>query len=333
MGLLRLFLALTSRFQLNKNSLHEIVFPYLRRRAHRHFQILMYHRVNNEADDIFEGVPTKEFAAQMEGLNRYYTVLPLEELVERALVGDVPPNSVAVTFDDGYRDNYEHAFPILKQYGIPATIFLTTGVIGRPGILWHDVVFELFRRTAVTSVEIEGRHYPLLSRPDRQQSLFTALKILRRLSPQERNEHIARMAASLDVSIGSDYGPKMLTWEQVGEMTRAGVTFGAHTVSHPILSRMPLDKAIQEIETSKSTIEHKLGRKVRSFAYPNGSREDFTEALKGSLKEAGFRCAVTTMWGINGRSTDPFELRRMWLWDNDVTMTAFKLGWYKFAPL
>jgi peptidoglycan/xylan/chitin deacetylase (PgdA/CDA1 family) len=293
----------------------------------------MYHRVNNEADAIFEGVPTKEFAAQMESLSRYYTVLSLEEVVERASTGDVPPNSVAVTFDDGYHDNYEHAFPILKRFGIPTTIFLTTGVIDTPGILWHDVVFELFRKTSAAFIEIDGRRYPIQSGTDKHHALFAALKNIRGLSPQARTHRISGLAASLGVPVSSDHGPKMLTWGQIREMAKAGVTFGAHTVSHPILSRMPLDEAVEEIETSKRIIEDKLGQRVRLFAYPNGSREDFTEALKRSLKELGFRCAVTTMWGINGRSTDPFELRRMWLWDNDVTMTAFKLGWYKFSPL
>jgi peptidoglycan/xylan/chitin deacetylase (PgdA/CDA1 family) len=269
----------------------------------------------------------------MEGLSRYYTVLPLEELVGRALVGDVPANAVAITFDDGYQDNYEHAFPILKQFGIPGTIFLSTGVINRPGILWHDVLFDLFRKTTAMSIEIDGRSLPLHCRADKLQALFAVLKTIRRLSPDARDRHISNIAASLGVSFNVRSGPKMLTWEQIREMAKAGITFGAHTVSHPILSRMPLDKAVQEIETSKRTIEDKIGQRVRLFAYPNGSREDFTEPLKRSLKELGFQCAVTTMWGLNGRISDPFELRRMWLWDNDAVMTAFKLSWYKFASL
>jgi peptidoglycan/xylan/chitin deacetylase (PgdA/CDA1 family) len=127
----------------------------------------------------------------------------------------------------------------------------------------------------------------------------------------------------------SGTGREYLSWQEVLEMAKAGITFGSHTVTHPFLSRMPLSEVKDEIITSKETIEGRLGSPVRILAYPSGGQADFNESIKRVLKDAGFLCAVTTLWGTNSFSTDPYELRRVQAWDPNPQMFALRLGYYR----
>ena len=138
----------------------------------RRFLVLCYHRVNDDAHPFFTGIPVALFRRQMEALRRHFTVLPLAELAERARRKDLPRNGVAVTFDDGYRDNYTNAFPVLRDLGLPATIFLTTDSLDRNALLWHDRVFDAFHRTR---------------KAEARASFATVLARLRRSSPEDRD--------------------------------------------------------------------------------------------------------------------------------------------------
>jgi peptidoglycan/xylan/chitin deacetylase (PgdA/CDA1 family) len=141
---------------------------------------------------------------------------------------------------------------------------------------------------------------------------------------------IQKLASELEVSQQKRGNSQKLIWQEIEEMSKENITFGAHTVTHPILTSLPLSEAMDEITASKKVIEEKLKHPVRLFAYPNGSRDDFSEPIKQLLKEAGFMGAVTTLWGANGVHIDPFELRRMGIWDLDPQVSAFKLAWYYF---
>ena len=122
----------------------------------------------------------------------------------------------------------------------------------------------------------------------------------------------------------------MLSWDEIRVMSWHNISFGAHTVTHPILTRMPLAEAAEEIITSKKTIEKQLQTPIKLFAYPNGSCDDFNDSIKKVLRDAGFLCAVTTIWGTNIVHTDPFELKRIGIWDLDPRISVMRLAWYKF---
>ena len=326
-GLLRVLLSLMQGWQLRLKE-RRPVFPFVKRRTERGFMVLSYHRVNDEGDPIFRAVPSRRFADQMKVLRRYFNVLPLGELVSRAAVGDIPPKSIAITFDDGYRDNYENAFPVLKNLGLPATIFLVTGVVGSSAPIWHDRAFSILRQTEVESLHLDGTKYPLGNVEQRQVALQSILTDLRSLSPQERDRRLDRLAADLGVPEPS-YGRK-LSWAEVREMAENGFTFGAHTVTHPILTKIPLKDAVREITRSREAIENQLKQPVTLFAYPNGSPDDFNESIERAVKDAGFLCAVTTIWGANNRFSNPFALRRVGFWGQDARVSALRLGWYGF---
>lgn len=309
-------------------------FPYIRKRRNRNFQILIYHRVNDDLDPFFSGIPTAVFAQQMEHLASRWNVLSLEEVLERASQKDVPDNAIAITFDDGYRDNFLQAFPILKKLSLPATIFLATGVIGTDRTLWHDRVFSAFRDTRVpvlSGIPCKHDHYDLRTLESKLAAQGKVLRFIWSLSEDDRTRWIDRLVTKLQVSDHHHVPKMMLTWDEIRSMHGQRISFGAHTVTHPILSKLPPHRALEELQQSKTTIERELQTPVRTFAYPIGRREDYNEHTKRLVRETGYTCALTTVPGTNMEDEDPFELRRATPWDHDIAAFAFRLNYFKMA--
>ncbi len=261
-----------------------------------------------------------------------FRVLSLQELVAGLRGGTLPDNAIAVTLDDGYRDNYLHAFPILQRYSIPATIFLATSVIGSDRRLWHDEVFSAFRETAESTLEPfgpEGIRGSLGTVDDRLRLQYAFLAHIRTLSEAQRAEAVSRLRHALRVGPPAAASGLMLSWEEVRIMNRAGIHFGSHTATHPILSRVDRAQALREIVESKRTIEEQLGVPVHGFAYPNGSRSDFLPETKTLIQSAGYTYAVTTIHGSNEPESDVFELRRDTPWDEDIFAFGVRLLYNK----
>ncbi len=296
------------------------------------FPILTFHRVNDENDPFLPAISTAVFAARIAYIARHYRVLTVEDLVERVRQGTVPRNALALTFDDGYRDNLSHAAPILAQHGLPATIFLATGYIGTPDVPWFDHValaFKLSRRSEVTLPGCEPQR--LKTEGDRLAGLDRAISWLKILPDEKRRRAIERLVTDLNPR-GPDRPKRfMLTWEEVDALRGLGFSVGAHTVTHPILSRVTPEQAREEIQGSKDTIERALGVTVRAFAYPNGGPEDYSPTTVRLVQECGFRCAVSTRRGLNGPATPPFELRRGGPWESHLPTFALKLAYYQLT--
>lgn len=328
-GLFLFFLSIADQWEIGKKLAQSPYFPSLKKHKYSKFQILLYHHVGDENGSIFDGIPVNIFRRQMEILANYFNVLSLEELVERALNGDLPPRAFAITFDDGYQDNYVNAFPTLKDLELPATIFLATGAIESYAQLWHDRIFDAFRRTEVNSLSICGREYSLTTTDEKRMAMTACLWDLRTKNPQERDKCIEQIIAMLEVHGYNSAKSNKLTWQEIEEMSKAKITFGAHTVTHPILSLMPAEEARKEIVASKEAIERRLKSPVRLFAYPSGRNIDFNDNLKQVLRDTGFLCAVTILRGTNYVHTDPYELRRLQAWDSNPQTFALRLGWHR----
>ncbi|HEU4333776.1 MAG TPA: polysaccharide deacetylase family protein [Candidatus Eisenbacteria bacterium] len=330
-GLLGAAIRLSDRLTLARRSDGRVGFPWIRPARERSYQIVVFHRVNDEGDPHFAGVPVETFREQADLFARHWTIRPLRELVESAERGSLPPRAAAITFDDGYRDNYRHAFPILAERRLAATVFLATGAIetGRP--LWHDRIFDAFGRTRAPRLRWSGLDLPMETPDSKRRALHALLRALRAMTPAERDASIPGVLASLDLEENPALADRMLTWDQIREMKAGGIDFGAHTVSHPILTRMPLDAAMREILESRREIEARTGEPVDLFAYPNGTESDFDRPIQEGLRAAGFRAAVTTVWGTNVAATDRFALRRVGPWGSDPRTAALRLGWYRVA--
>jgi len=330
LGLIKIFV---NGYKANANDQGQFVFPYITKRVNNNFQILTYHRVNDEEDLFFGGMPINIFSLQMEYASTHYHVLSLVEAVERMERRDLPENALVVTFDDGYKDNYQHAFPVMRKFSIPATIFLVTQPIEDSKMLWHDRVFSAFRQTSNTALSSYGKDaqtFSLHTIREKKLAQNHVLNFLRSLDDEERSLWVERLIEKLGVEITEDVQSLMLNWVEVREMNREGISFGAHTLSHPILSKLSLERAKQEICESKSLIEKKIQTPVHTFAYPNGRNEDFNESTKQILKDCGIMCAVTTVFGSNEKGCDLLELRRGGAWEYSLSSFAMKMNWYKF---
>ena len=331
-GALRVLNPLVHRYRLARSR-----FPLVRRRRSNSFQILLYHRIDEGDDPFLPSTPTRLFRRQMEYLAENATVCSLEDAVEGLLRGDLPEDVVVITFDDGYRDNYVNAFPILTGLSLTATIFLSTGCIGSRQILWHDRVFRAFNRTNVTSLEDFGpqRESYFLGTPDETvECREEILNLLKGLPEEDRTLWIDRLIERLAVEDSREVPDLMMNWAEVREMHRSGISFGSHTVTHPILSTLSAERVKDEITQSKAAIEQELRAPVTTFAYPNGRRGDFTEQTKELLRQTGYACAVTTLFGANGGESevpDLMELKRDPVWSKTHHEFATRLAFYKFA--
>lgn len=337
-GALEIFNRLVNRFKPSKSSDGTLRFPFIKKRQSGNLQILAYHRVNDEADPFFPGTPTNVFAGQMEFLSRNFNVCLLDDAIEMLQTGELPDNSIVVTLDDGYMDNFTNAFPILKNFSIPASIFLAVGAITNVGAtnsrepLWHDRVFRAFRETKLYYLDNyakPSKTYLLTNQAEKLLAQQRVLKFLWSLNETDRAFWIDRLLDQLEVVKACEAEDLMLTWDRIRVMHENGISFGSHTVTHPILSRVSTERLKQEIYASKRAIEQHLGTSVKSFAYPVGRKEDFDDTVKDLVKDAGYSCALTTIFGTNEKGQDRFELRRHIPWETNVAHFAIRLNYYK----
>lgn len=285
------------------------------RRVQRRLSILMYHRVLAEPDPFFDTeILAADFRWQMAALGAYFSPLSLAEAVERLQGGDLPPRAVCVTFDDGYRDNYEVALPVLEDLGIPATFFVSSGYVNG-GIMWNDVVREYVRHAGNGRVDLRPAGLPLLETAtiDQQQAAIREVTgRLKQASLEERECCVAFMRERAGLR-SSDL---MMTDAMLRDAAARGVELGAHTVSHPILRKLPDAAAAAEIRGAKEALEGITGGVVRYFAYPNGvPAEDYEERHVRMVREAGFEAALSTRWGTAGRCSDRWQLPRFTPWE------------------
>lgn len=303
------------------------------RRTEPTARILYYHRVNDDNDPFFPAISTMLFEEEMRFVSRHYKVVSLAELLNVLAGGSTEP-VLAITFDDGYRDNYHNAFPVLRRYGLPASVFLTTGSMDSREPLWFEQMAQAVKRTAREHVDLEidvPRRFWMRTQAERLDSIQGIFGLLRNARDSERQQWLAHVLRQLGAEDGRERRDKMLTWDQVRFMQQRGVDFGGHTVTHPFLSRMPEEQVAWEVSECKRRIEEELQLPVLHFAYPNGREEDFGNWNKEVIRRAGYQAAVTTIWGPNNSSTDPMELRRGGPWENNPAMFAYKLDWYQLV--
>jgi peptidoglycan/xylan/chitin deacetylase (PgdA/CDA1 family) len=260
--------------------------------------VLAYHRVDLDSNYPWTITPVTPdiFELEMEYLHRNYHVIPLDELCNALEnLDELPPNTAVVTIDDGYKDVYTNAYPVLKKYNIPATVFLTTGLIGTGELLWTHKVRYLIWETKLDKLELQPLGtYSLNSDNSRILTGNTIVSNLKKIPRKTRDEYIERLVKVCGVDVPDNLGKDLfLNWDEVRAMNNNGINFGAHTVNHPILSRISLDEAKSEILNSKQHIERELGQEVTTFCYPNGEPADFNDEIVDILRDNGFTCSVT----------------------------------------
>lgn len=257
-------------------------------------------------------------------LRRHYRILHLEAALEELymLYKNGKPSSdrrtpLVLTFDDGYHDNYSHGFTLARKLQIPFTIFLIPGYMESSDYFWWQEGNRLVSRTEMREVTIEGHVYHLDQAEERDilaQRIFT--RLCQATSVAEREAFLLTIRKLLEVpsSMAPQEKPMLpLTWAEVREMEESGwVSFGAHTMHHPILAYLTDTTEVRdEIEQCRSVLEHQLGHRVRAFAYPVGQRQHIGDNVILAVQQAGYDWALTTTYGLNSPRSDPYLLRRI----------------------
>ena len=262
----------------------------LRRKLKGGALILMYHRVADLARDPYQlAVSPAHFAQQLEHLKHTCTVLPLIDLVDALRSKALPPRPVAITFDDGYVDNYREAYPLLKAAGLPATIYIVSGKLDTAGEFWWDDLDRIISLPATVPARLQLRlqdqtyEWPTATVDQRaaaQQALHTVLR------PQPiaiREEALKRLCewAGVDRDGRPEY--RMMTGAQLKEMAADPlIDIGGHTVNHPSLAALADEEQRAEIVRGREMLEARLGKPLSTFAYPYGTRQDYTPETVGA---------------------------------------------------
>lgn len=282
------------------------------RRSGQRLIILNYHRAAGG-----------NLRRQLLYLSRHYRIMHLEDALEEFYA---PPKEkqrrqdrripLVLTFDDGYHDNYTHGFALARELQIPFTIFLIPGYMESGEPFWWREGERLVRNAQVDEVTIEGRRYHLVQLEKRRALVqIIDVRACHAQSVAEREAFLAetRKALGLPSSVGEEKGALPLRWAQVREMEESGwVSFGAHTMYHPILGYLTDPTEVQrEVTECRTVLEQQLGHPVRIFAYPFGKLEHIGDQGLRAVKEAGYRWALTTIEEVNNPQTDPYLLRRL----------------------
>lgn len=322
------------RASIEKRSMARKFPPRLVRRERSPFQILVYHRVLKAYDPFaVDAITVDAFEKHLMMLSRLFRLITVEQLMQELENGGVQPHTICLTFDDGYRDNFENAFPLLQKHGVPATIFLTTDFIGTDEQLWHDQVLLALQDADCKRLNFDAAQLTSidLGNPENRRKIaFKILSWLKQFTPEVRDRHISQLCEICRVAAVNRHR-LMLSWDEVRLMHKRGVAFGAHTKTHPILSTLGEEQLKNEITGSKAAIEEALDTPISGFAYPNGKPGDFNEQVKQALRQAEFRCAVTTSAGVNTNGQDPFELFRTMPWDPDPNRLLGRLLYERFT--
>lgn len=299
------------------------VFERIRLRNRRRTTILQYHGVTashgSEALSFRrKHVEAKQFEAQMRWLHRRYNVVPVDRIVAHYRDGSpLPDRCAAVTFDDGFRNTYLMAYPVLGALALPATMFVPTDFVSGRGPLWLDRVEYALNRTARPSLALDilGISVPLRMTSDRERT--ESKRLLKNLIRDTSAALIAEVVAQLEDRAGvaltresqlrGDYAP--VTWDELREMRGSGlISVGSHTITHPFLPQCTPEAVRHELQGSKSLIEQMLGVSCRLFCYPNG---EFDGGTRSAVQEAGYTGAVCSRLGVNDADTDVLAIKRI----------------------
>lgn len=279
-------------------------------------RVIAYHRVCdidelNDRDLVSASVA--EFDWQMAHIARHYHAMTFAAL-DACLRGDgkLPANAVIVTFDDGFRDNYVNAFPILRRHGVPATFFISSGYIGRRETFWFNLVARIINANPGARLALPVGEFTIPEARDARAEL--ALDVLDRIKlvPNEQRLEIVD-ALRRDFDAGDECDPLALpmSWDEVREMADNGMEIGSHTVSHPILTQISAAQLHDEIHDSRREIEARIGRAIHSISYPEGLDYAYDGAVVEAVRAAGYSFAASYVPGTNYRpAPGNFGLRR-----------------------
>jgi len=278
------------------------VFSLARALSARKGRVLMYHNFSGAGETEPDALNVDGARRQFEYLRRRFRVVPLLEIADRLVSGKgFDKHTVAITIDDGRRNCYEFLFPLLREFGLPATLFVVSSFVRGEDWIWTDKVLWLSEQSRRPEKLVPGKLEPV----------FKSLNCMR---PEVRNARIDAMAASAEISIPQQPPPKYApcSWSELREMADSGLMdIGSQTVTHPILSSVTDEESWWELTESRRQLEEATGRTVRSFCFPNGMPGDYRPSQVRQLVDAGYACSVVAHFGLVSSGANPYLLPRI----------------------
>lgn len=304
--------------------------------------VLTYHSIRPSPGAFDDGV----IDASVEGLDRHLAMIrrscspiTLDELRSALLERKpLPPSPLLVTFDDGYRDNFDLALPVLCRHGIRATFFVATSYITERRVFWWDRIAYLIRRSAMTRIRLDYPHAIEIDLRDRPGAIRQAQRIVKDTPSLD----FPRFFEGLEAAARVPWTPSderrfadelVLTWSQVRALRKAGMDVQSHTRTHRVLDTIPKDELHAELSGSRQELEEILGEPVRAVSYPVGRTIAGIPDIRDAVAAAGYDLGFSNASGINSlfRTIDPLDLRRISL-DLDMDDTLFR-GMLAIPPL
>jgi peptidoglycan/xylan/chitin deacetylase (PgdA/CDA1 family) len=282
--------------------------------------IFIFHRVLASPDPLLPYEPDAAMFDRVLGwIGSQFKVLPLTEAAAKLFSGSLPSGAAAITFDDGYRDNFEVALPILQKHSMSATFFVATGYLDG-GVMFNDRVIAAVRAVdrSLDCGALGLGQLRLESPQDRIRAIETILSHVKRLPISERDDTVDELARQSRMP--SDLASIMMEAAQIRALASQGQEIGGHTRLHPILASIPDSVALDEIRRGRDELTSIVGYPPLAFAYPNGAPgRDFLPQHSRMVADAGFSLAVTTAPGAARASCDPTLLPRFTPWDRTRT--------------
>jgi peptidoglycan/xylan/chitin deacetylase (PgdA/CDA1 family) len=318
--------------------------------------ILLYHRVTEQVSDPWAlCVSPSHFAEHLSVLRRHSRPIPLQRLAGDT--GPLPGSAVAITFDDGYADNLHAAKPLLERYEVPATFFVSSGLLDEDAEFWWDdlerILLQPGRLPALLQVQVAGtRHVWDLGAaasytieqarststwkawhdaPTMRHQLYVQLyEVLSSATPEDRASILRTLRAWSSIERAARPTHRTLRAEEVQALDQSElIEIGAHTVTHPTLATLTPEEQACEIKRSRARLEQIVQHPLRGFSYPFGRKRDYNAESVALVKAAGFGYACSNFGGLVAASTDRYELPRMQVQNWDGEQFAGQLrGWF-----
>jgi peptidoglycan/xylan/chitin deacetylase (PgdA/CDA1 family) len=300
--------------------------------------VLNYHRIGTPGHSLLDhalwSATQDDFDAHVRMLKSHFDVIGIDDL--SSAIGDASRDETRrrhrfamITFDDGYIDNYELAFPVLQAHNATATFFLTTGFVGDRRLGWWDEIAWMVRSSPRRKVRLEAPWFG--STVELATGLADELiaRLLQKFYALPGHE-TARYLDWIAGATGSGRAPAILSetlwmnWDQVRKLADGGMSIGAHTVTHPVLANLSAEEQLFEILESRLVIEQAMGQSVTAFSYPVGRRDSFNAETRNALSQAGFDWAFSYYGGfVSGQTADRCDIPRFAV-ESDTEVSEFR---------
>ena len=288
-----------------------------------HLTIILYHGVTDFKSKGIENISGKhldvdEYFDQMKWLKRNTNILSMEEVFYILSNNkSFPKNAIAITFDDGFENNYSKAFPILKNLEIPTTFYISSAMIGSNKMFWVDKLEDCINNAKSKTINmiLEKEYNFELKNSEDKINALTKIKSFCKMSKNSLKEKvieqlIAQTGHKPDSSNSDNY--KVMSWQQLKEMSlNEYVIIGGHSSSHEILSKLDVDEMQKIVKSSIDKLSSELNIKIEHYSYPEGQHDHYNQEVINALISNGIKCCPSAIHGVNYQGDDPFHLKRI----------------------